>query len=113
MTLGRCPLSIFCSRGTLPLSVQSSYTLLICDSLYDLGARASLKMGGTLAGSNPPGTSKSGRHSGLAEYCQLCGKVSEVTLGSDFTHTIVNLSISQLPVAVEESTEPDQGHGVE
>ena len=32
-------------------------------------------------------------------------------MGSDFTHTIVNLSISQLPVAVRKSTEPDQGEG--
>ena len=49
------------------------------------------------------------RFSDLAQYCQLCGKVAEVTLGSDFTHTIVNLSISQLPLAVRKSTGPDQG----
>jgi hypothetical protein len=48
------------------------------------------------------------QNSDLVQYCQLCGKVAEMTLGSDFTHTIVNLSISQLPVAVRKSTEPDQ-----
>ena len=49
-----------------------------------------------------------GVDSDLVQYCQLCGKVAEMTLGSDFTHTIVNLSIAQLPVAVRKSTEPDQ-----
>ena len=34
--------------------------------------------------------------------------MAEVTVGSDFTHTIVNLSISQLPVAVQKPTELDQ-----
>ena len=32
--------------------------------------------------------------SDLAQYCQLCGKQAKVTLESDLTHTIVNLSIS-------------------
>ena len=49
-------------------------------------------------------------YSGLAQYCQLCGKVAEVTLASYFTYTIVNFSISQLPAAVRKSTEPDQGY---
>ena len=47
-------------------------------------------------------------HSDLAQYCQICGKVAEVILGSDFTHTIVHLSISQMPLAVRKSTGPDQ-----
>ena len=50
------------------------------------------------------------RHSDLAQYCQLCGKGAKLTLGSDITHTMVNLSISQLPVAVRKSIEPDHGH---
>ena len=45
----------------------------------------------------------------LSLLCQLCGKVAEMTLGQDFTHTIVNLSVFQLPVAVRTSTEPDRG----
>ena len=51
------------------------------------------------------------RSSDLAQYCQLCGKVAEVTLRPDFTHAIVNLSTIQLPVAVRKSSEPDQGSG--
>ena len=49
--------------------------------------------------------------SDLAQCCQLCGKAAEVSLGSDFTHTIVDLSISQLPVVVRKFTEPNQSCG--
>ena len=57
------------------------------------------------------GVPASVRHSSsdLIRYCRRCGKVAEMTSGSDFTHTIVNLSISQLRVAIQKSTEPDQG----
>jgi hypothetical protein len=49
----------------------------------------------------------------LAQYCQLCEKVADVTLGSDFTHTIVTLSISQLPVTLRKPTEPNEVFGVQ
>jgi hypothetical protein len=49
---------------------------------------------GIRGGLQAPGRPVPSRVSDLVQYCQLCGKVAELTLGSDFTQTIVNLSIS-------------------
>ena len=53
------------------------------------GAQAMHERAGEPNHCSPPGA----LCSDLALYCPLCGKVSEVTLGSDFTHTLVGLSI--------------------